>query len=73
MEGGIPPEEGQRSSDKIKVKWRHLSDRLCTSGTLLRTSHELVLSKIRASYFFKDAIWRIEHTLMPPPGGRVTN
>ena len=26
-------------------KCRHLADRSCTSGALLRTSHELVLSK----------------------------
>ena len=56
--GGIPPVEGQRSRDKIKVKgqvsppggcvmnqWRHMADRSCTSGALLRTSHELVQSQ----------------------------
>ena len=25
--GGVPPEEGQRSRDKFKVKWRPLTDR----------------------------------------------
>ena len=29
----------------VFLKWRPLVDRSCTSGALLRTSHELVLSK----------------------------
>ena len=57
--------EGQRSRDKTKVKGqvsppsgkvmnqcRPLADRSCTSGALLRTSHELVLSKFVHLTFF---------------------
>ena len=70
MAGGVPPEEGQISRDK--VKWRPLANRACTSSALLRTSHELVLSKY-VRLIFKGAPWRIRHALVAPPYGQVTN
>ena len=56
VEGGIPPVESQRSRDMVTCQvappggwgmnqYRHLVDMSYTSGALLRTSHELILSK----------------------------
>ena len=41
----IPPAPVEGQGSRVKVKWRLLVDRSCTSGALLRTSHELVLRK----------------------------
>ena len=52
---------------------RHLADMSCTSGVLLRTSHELVLAKFVRLIFLSGAPWWIGRVLVSPPYGQVTN
>ena len=56
-----------------KVKWRLLADRSCTSGALLRTSHELVLSKFARLIFLKWRLLADRSCISIAPYGQFTN